>query len=439
MLTQPTFSGKRTFYTIWGGQAISMIGTAMSRFALIIWAYQQTGAATTLALLGFFNYGTFVLTSPLAGVLIDRFSRKRIMLLADLGAALMSATVFVLFGLGRLEIWHLFALEALTGLCEAFQWPAYQASVTLLMPREALTRANSLNGLADSLARVLAPALAGVLLPLAGIQTVLAIDLATFLIAFCSLALVFIPRPQTQNHTIFTLKQWKADFNTGFKFITQRPGLLGLTLVFGAINLFAGLTYYSILSAMILARSGQNASALGLVESALGLGGVAGGLVLSAWGGPKKRVRGLLLACGVSFLLGDGSFAAGQSLPVWMMAGFLSTFFIPFIVAPNQSIWQTKTPPELQGRVFSLRSMLQMTTLPLGYLLAGPLADQFFEPGMRVGGAWTPLFAWLTGSGPGAGMGLMFACTAVCGVLVGLISYLIPAVRHIEDDLPDTV
>ena len=137
--------------------------------------------------------------------------------------------------------------------------------------------------------------------------------------------------------------------------------------------------------------------------------------------------------------VGDGLFAFGRSLPVWVLAGFISNMSVPFISAPNQAIWQAKTPPELQGRVFALRGMLQMVTIPIGYLAAGPLADHIFEPAMMVGGNLSQTFGWVSGVGPGAGMGLMFAITALCGLLTGIISYAVPAVRHVEQDLPDTV
>ena len=130
-------------------------------------------------------------------------------------------------------------------------------------------------------------------------------------------------------------------------------------------------------------------------------------------------------------------FCLGRSLPFWMLAGFVSNVFIPFITAPNQAIWQCKVPPEMQGRVFSLRGMMQMVTIPIGYLLAGPLADHVFEPGMRAGGHLVQMFGWLAGTGPGSGMGLMFACTAIGGCLTAIVSYSIPEVRQVERDLPD--
>ncbi len=122
-----------------------------------------------------------------------------------------------------------------------------------------------------------------------------------------------------------------------------------------------------------------------------------------------------------------------------MVAGFLSTFFIPFITAPNQSVWQSKTPPELQGRVFALRGMFQMVTIPIGYLIAGPLADRVFEPAMSVGGGLASTFGWISGVGPGAGMGLMFAISAMGGLLTSIFGFSNSALRNVERDLPDAV
>ncbi len=431
-------SGWKTFYRIWGGQTVSLVGTAMSRFALMIWAYQQTGAATTLALLGFFNFGAIVLCSSFSGIVVDRMKRKHVMLLADTCAALISAVILYLFSTNQLQIWHLYLLEGLTGVFESFHYPAYQASITLLVPKDDFTRASSLNGLGESAARTVAPVLAGLLLPLAGLRVVLLLDLISFFAAFGTLWFSSIPQPEDETDACRNPGR-QASAKAGLEFIRRRPGLIGLVLVFMSINLWAGLTYYSILSAMILARSGQSTMALSWVEAALGLGGIAGGIVLTVWGGPKRRVRGLLLVTTFSFLLGDGTFALGHSLPFWVIAGFISNFSVPFISAPNQAVWQAKTPPELQGRVFALRGMLQMVTIPIGYLAAGPLADRVFEPAMAVGGRLAGSLGFLTGTGPGAGMALMFVITAIGGMLTGVFGFASPALRNVEHDLPDAI
>ncbi len=431
-------SGWKTFYRIWSGQTVSLIGSAMSRFAFMIWAYQQTGAATTLALLGFFGYGSLVVTSLFSGAVVDRFKRKHVMLLADTGAAITSAIILLLYVTGQLQIWHLYVMEVLSGMFDAFQYPAYQASITLLVPKEDFTRASSMTGLSDSSSRIIAPVLAGLILPLAGLQTVLLIDLATFLFAFFNLAFSSIPQPENSSGE---MAGSRPEFfsRAGWDFIRTRPGLVGLVVLFAFINLCAGFTYYSIISPMILARSGNNTLALSWVEASLGAGGIAGGILLSLWGGPKKRVPFLLMVTAVSFILGDGTFAFGRSLPLWMLAGFISNLSVPFISSPNQAVWQAKTPPDLQGRVFALRGMLQMVTIPIGFLVAGPVADHFFEPGMLAGGWMSPLFGWISGIGPGAGMGLMFACSALGGCLTGLIGFCVPALRNVEGDLPDAV
>jgi len=431
-------SGWKTFYRIWAGQTVSLIGTAMSRFAFMIWAYQQTGAATTLALMGFFGYGALVLTSSFSGAIVDRFQRKHVMLLADTGAALTSAVILGLYVTGNLQIWHLYVMEVLSGMFDAFQYPAYQASITLLIPKDDFTRASSLTGLSDSSSRIIAPVLAGLILPLAGLQTVLLIDLATFVFAFGTLLISTIPQPE-ESPAVDGISRPEITSCDGWDFIRTRPGLVGLTALFASINLCAAFTYYSIISPMILARSGNSTLALSWVEASLGLGGVVGGILLSIWGGPKKRVPFLLLVTSVSFVLGDGTFAFGRTLPLWILAGFISNLSVPFISAPNQAVWQAKTPPELQGRVFALRGMLQMVTIPIGFLVAGPVADQIFEPAMSAGGWMSPLFGWISGVGPGAGMGLMFACSALGGCLTGIIGFCVPALRNVERDLPDAV
>jgi hypothetical protein len=170
----------------------------------------------------------------------------------------------------------------------------------------------------------------------------------------------------------------------------------------------------------------------------LGIGGVVGGLAVSIWGGPKRRIHAVLIGAALSFLLGDFLFAIGRSAPVWMVAGFVSSFFIPFIVSADRAIWQSKVAPDVQGRVFSAKATLQVATMPLGYLLAGPLADHLFEPAMAVGGSLSGVFGGLVGTGPGAGIGLMFVCTCIMGMTISVCGYLSRAVRRVEDDLPDS-
>jgi MFS transporter, DHA3 family, macrolide efflux protein len=437
MRFDPRTHGLRTFGIIWCGQLVSLLGTAMTRFALLIWVNQQTGKATPLALLTVFSFGPHVLISPLAGVLIDRMDRRWVMWFADFGAALLTAALLALYTTGDLRIWHLYVAEALTGICEAFQSPAYSAAISTLVPKELYARVSAMRSMAYSVSQVLAPSFAGVLLGWVTLRGIMLIDLATFLVAMLALAVVRIPRPAvTPEDRAARGSAWR-EAGFGFRYIFQRPGLMGLLLIFLGINLIASLTWFALLDPMILARSGKNALSLASVKSALGLGALAGGLAVSVWGGPRRRIHGILAGAAISFLSSDLLLAVGKQTPVWALAGFLGSFFIPFIMSANHSIWQAKVAPGVQGRVFSVQGMLQTATIPVGGLLAGPLADHLFEPAMAANGRLAPLFGWLVGTGPGAGMALMFAGTALLGAGMSLSGYLFPAVRHVEEDLPD--
>jgi MFS family permease len=224
----------------------------------------------------------------------------------------------------------------------------------------------------------------------------------------------------------------RGELRVGFQYIWTRRGLLGLMGIHTGISLFAALTYYAILPPMILARTGRDTIALASVQSALGVGAVAGGLVMGLWGGPRRKIHGVLAGAAISFLAGDLLFAVARTIPVWIVAAVIGSFFVPVIMASELAIWQSKVPPALQGRVFSLRSSVRMSMMPLGYLLGGVLADNWFEPAMN-GGALTTAFGGLVGTGPGAGMAVMFLFTAPAGAVMALAGYLFREVRDVEN------
>ena len=428
-------SGVRTFLIIWLGQFVSRVGTAMTRFALLIWAYDQTGAATTVALLGFFGFLPYVLLSPIAGVWVDRLDRRKVMLLADVGAGVITLALLVLYFGDGLALWHLYAAEAITAALDAFQGPAYSAASTLLLPKELYSRASGLRSMAEDGARILAPFLAGLLVAVIGVAGVLFVDVATFLIAALTLLVVRVPAiRQTQTSE---KRHFRREMQVGFDYIRQRPGLLGLTLHFTGVNFFAALTYFAIMPAMILARTGGDEVALGIVQGALGAAGLAGGLLMAVWGGPRRKIHGVLGFTALSFLLGDFLFAIGRNLTMWVAAACASAVFIPLLLCSRQAIWQAKVAPQVQGRVFSVDSTVRLSLNPLAYLIAGLMADWLLEPAMLPGGALAPVFGFLVGTGPGAGMALMFVATAAGGSLISLAAYLSPAIRNVETDLPD--
>jgi MFS family permease len=440
MTHPPQPRGFRTFTVIWFGQLVSMLGTGMTRFALMIWAYQQTAPgghpATTLALLGFFAWLPMILISPLAGVWVDRLDRRLILLVTDFGSGLLTMLVLAAYFTDNLAIWQIYALGTLTGVFDAFQFPAYTAATSTLLNKADYTRANGMRSLANDGSLIAAPILAGALLPWIGIAGVMIIDVVTFGVAMVSLFLVRIPAGRAAEQSDGR-EPFFQQVSVGFRYIFARKGLLGLMFIFMGIELFAALTYFAVLPALILKRTGGDETALGVVQAMLGVGGVIGGLLVSIWGLPKRKIHAALGLCGISFLLGDLLFATGRTLPAWIIAATVSAVFIPFIVSGDRTIWQSKVPPMLQGRVFSAASMFRWGAKPVGYLVAGPLADRLLEPAMQPGGPLVPLFGWLVGVGPGAGIALMFVFTAIVGALMSFSGYLFRAIRRVEEELPD--
>ena len=429
-------TGMVAFLIIWFGQIISLLGTSMTGFGQTIWAYEQTGQATALAMIGFFYVTPMVVLSPVAGAIVDRGNRKLMMMVSDLAAGVATIGILILYTTGNLQIWHLFISAVVAGTFQTFQWPAFSAAITLMLPKEQYGRANGLLELADTSANIFAPLLAGALLALVGFGGILIIDVVTFAVAIGALLFVQVPQPErTEAGRRGEGSIWRESVY-GFRYIFERSSLLGLQLVFTVGNWFSTLAYV-LLPVMILARTGNSEMALASVQSAGAVGGVVGGLVMSAWGGPKRRVHGVLAGWILASLLGDALLGLGQILPVWMGAAFVGTLFVPVINASNQSIWQAKVEPDVQGRVFSTRRLIAWAVMPLAQLVAGPLADQVFEPAMQGGGWLADTFGWLVGTGPGAGIALILVFCGIGGALSGISGYAIRAIRDVEAILPD--
>lgn len=422
----------KTFRIIWFGQLASMIGTGMTRFALIYWAYEQTGSATTLGLLGTFAYGSMVVAGAVAGPWIDRYNRRTVMLLTDSVSATVTLTLLLMVSMGRLDIWHLYVAHVITGAMEALQGPAYNAAVAALIPREGLTRANGLNSLAYFGSDMAAPVMAGVFLRVIGLQGVMVVDLLTFGAALVTLAIVAIP-PIPSHADDDPAAPWRQRFTVGLRYVLSTPGLRGTMVIYALVNLFAALTYFAILPALILSRSGHNELALAAVQTGLGVGGVIGSLMMSAWGGPRRKIHGFLLGTALTFITGDLLFATGRSVEVWVTGAVITSIFIPYLSGSYTAIWQERVPPHLQGRAFLAQSTLRSMTRPLGFIVGGLLADYVFEPAMHTNGALVPVFGWLVGSGDGAGIAVMFLFTAIGGCLTGLAGYAVPEIRRVEE------
>jgi DHA3 family macrolide efflux protein-like MFS transporter len=428
-------SGMRGFIVVCMGQLVSFLGTGMTRFALTIWAWQVTGEATALALVGFFTYAPTILMIPVAGALVDRSNRKLLMILSDSAAGLATVVVLLLQTSGRLEIWHLYVTGAFSGVFQSFQYPAYAAAVTMMVPKEQYTRANGMRSLVSTASSIVAPILAGVLIGTVGITGVMIFDVFTFVVAICALLPVHIPQPPSSEERGERRSLWR-DSVYGFRYIYERPSLLGLQLMLFMLNLVWSLSY-TLLAPMVLTRTGNDTIILGTVQSAFGVGGVIGSLIISAWGGPRRKINGVMVGLALNFIFGQMLMGLGRGPVVWAAAAFSTLALLPISNGCTQAIWMSKISPEIQGRVFAARRLMSQITNPLGTILAGPLADHVIGPSMMPGGALAPIFGWLVGTGPGTGMSLMFLFNGTLGVIIIIAACSFSSIRNIEDLLPD--
>jgi MFS family permease len=423
------------FAIVWLGQIVSVLASSMSQFGLTIWVFEQTGSATALGLMQVFFITPFLLISPIAGVMVDRHNRKLMMMVSDLAAGLATLAILAFQALGILQFWHLYFASVIYGLGMAFQWPAYSAAITTMVPKEQYGRANGMMSLVEAGPGVVAPILAGALLPVIGLTGILLFDVLTFVLAIGALMIVHIPQPpRTEEGAQGQGSIWK-EAAYGFKYIFARPSLLGLQMIFFVGNLFAGISF-TLLAPMILSRTGNDSLMLGSAQTAGAIGGVIGGVIMSAWGGFKRRVHGVLLGWLIS---GVGIAVLGLTggLPVWILGMVISAIVVPLVNGSNQAIWQAKVAPDVQGRVFSARRLIAWFTNPISPIIAGTLADFVLEPQMRAGGALSNTFGWLVGTGPGAGMGIIIFFCGLASVLVGITGYFIEPIRNAETILSD--
>ncbi len=453
--TKQRTSGMKSFTIIWIGQILSLLGTAVGQFGLRLWVFDESGGqATPMTLIGFFFFVPMVIFTPLVGVLVDRANRKLMMMLSDLAAALTTLVVLALLATGTLEVWHLYISAFVAGTFQGFQWPAYSVAITTMLGKEHYTRANAMLELAGNSSAVFAPMLAGALIgPLgrwvtrampsvaqragssAGLTALLALDLLSAAFAIGTLLFVRIPQPEQSESGREAEGGFWAEALYGLRYILARPSLLGLQLVFLFGNFF-NMLGFAVIDPMILARTNSDTIIFGSVQTTAALGGIAGGLVIGAWGGFRRKVHGVLIGWVLSGLTMI-AIGMSRSLFPWLITGFIIATFSPLINASNQAIWQTKVAPDIQGRVFATRRLIAWLVSPIAQLIAGPLADLILEPAFASGAMTGPILTTLFGSGPGAGMGLQMALGGLGAAGVGIAGYLFPTIREAETQLPD--
>jgi DHA3 family macrolide efflux protein-like MFS transporter len=424
-----------TFIIIWLGQTVSLVGSGLTGFALGVWVYQTTGSATQFALIAVCTALPRIGLSPLAGALVDRWDRRWAMIIGDSGAALGTLAIALLFFSNQLEVWHIYLATAFSSAFSTLQWPAYAAITPLLVSKKNLGRANGLAQFGRAASEILAPALAGVLVLAIQVQGVILIDAATFIFAVATLLLVRVPHPPSTTEKKTGRGTLWREMVYGWIYLKARPGLMGLLIFLATVNFFWGMLAV-LITPMVL--SFTSADALGVIISVAGLGMLAGSLVMTAWGGPRRRIYGVLgfeMFSAISFVL------MGWRPSGWLIAlgAFTAHFAIAIIFASNQALWQSKVAPEVQGRVFATQQTVAQAAMPLAFLIAGPLADYVFNPWLMPRGILTGSVGPFIGIGPGRGIALLFIVMGLVKFGVALTGFLNSHIRQVEDELPDVI
>jgi MFS transporter, DHA3 family, macrolide efflux protein len=346
---------------------------------------------------------------------------------------LVTLAQFVAISSGLVSLPLILILLAISSCAETFQFPAESSSISVLVPKDQLGQANGLYSVSGGIGDLLAPLAGAFLLSSIGISGILLMDLASFVFEFVTLFAIRIPKPDTSSLGAAMQGGVLAQAREGFRFITVRPGLLSLLITFTGVNFILGLVQ-QLQVPLVLSRS-SDPNAVGLVASSFGVGALLGGLYMTATGGVRPRVHGVFAGNGLVGIFGTMLFGLAQVVPLWMLANFCAGFLLPVLNGSSQSIWQSKTPADIQGRVFAARRQIAQITSPLAFLIAGPLTDVLFKPlfSSPAADSW----AWLLGGSSGRGYAAMFVLFGAILALWSFSGYLRPAARNVERDVPD--
>lgn len=406
----------RDFYILWSTQSLSQLGSAMTSFALTLWLYEKTGSALSTATLTICTYAPYVIMSIFAGAISDKYDKKKTMLVCDALAALTTVLVFVLYRTDTLSMWHLYAINAVSGLMNTVQQPASEVAYTLTVPKAFYQKASAYQSLSRSVISIGNPLIASALYGLAGLDAVIAVDMAAFAVAFLAL-LLFIRLPEVQSETgkeekVLTLAK------EGLRFLREHRLVLDVILFMSGVNLIAS-AFDAVLPALVIPRHGNGV--LGLVTSCSGVAMVLGSMLATMMPKPKNRVRVIYLT--MLFSLGTENFllAFSRNPVLWCVGQVIGWMLVPVMSANQNVIMRSTIPVALQGRVYACRNTLQFFTIPIGLALGGFMVDSVCEPFMRANQS-SALLTALFGSGKGSGAALMMFALGAAGVILCLVT-----------------
>ena len=427
----------RTFFVVWAGQIVSLVGSGLTNFSLGIWVnLSGRGTATQYTLTLLFALLPITLFSPIAGALVDRWDRRRTMIVCDIGSSILPVITAALLWTGQLMIWHIWVIVFSASLFTTFQRPAFAASIALLAPKEQLGRANGMVQLALGVAQLIAPAFAGILIATIQIEGVLLLDFATFLFSLVTLLLVRFASVSAPAGAASQRRSLLGDVATGWTYLRRRGELLQLMMLIATSNFLFG--FVQALAQPMMLAFGTTPLVVGVVLTIGGSGMLVGALAVSIWGGPRRRVHnilGFLLLCAPALMLGG----VRPSVSLIAIAAFVLFFCQPFINSAFYALMQTKIDSSMQGRIFSISQMVTSTATPIALLLAGPLADYLLNPLLVPGGTLAGSLGRIIGVGPGRGIGLLFIGLGVLLAALVVGAYLSPNIRNAEERLPDAL
>ncbi len=430
-----TFQGLRTFLTVWTGQICSLIGSAMTNFALGLWVYQQTNSITLFALISMFANLPQIFLSPFAGVVADRWDRRTIIMFSNIGAALITCLTLALYSLDMLSIGYIYFAAMSIATCSTFLRPALSSSTVLLVSKAQLGRANGLMQSGISTVQVIAPIVASLLLLVIGTQGILLIDFASYILAIGALLLVRFPQPPANANASSKKRSILRDMLFGWSYLSSNPGLISLLIFMALINIIFGISTV-LITPLILSMS--DTITLGTILSSGGVGMIAGSIALTVWGGPKRRMHGVLVFTFISALC-----TCISGLQPWPLLVGITTviayFCQPILGGCINIILQSKVEPSVQGRVFGVVIMVALSTQPIAFFLAGPISERVFKPLLTVDGPLASSVGQIIGVGPERGLGLMFVLLGLFGMILVIASALYPRLRLIEDETSDPV
>jgi DHA3 family macrolide efflux protein-like MFS transporter len=377
------------FFTVWTGQQLSLTGSMLAGFALVWWLTRSTGSATVLATASLVQTLPRVLLGPFAGALVDRWNRRMVMLFADSVIALSTALLAYLFWTGGLEVWHVYVAMAIGAIGGTFHWPAMSASTSLMVPKEHLARVAGINQATHGVLNIVSPPLGALLITVLPLHGVMAVDVVTA--AFAIIPLFFVPIPQPERRAVAagaarpTL--W-ADMREGFGFVWGWAGLRQVMFIAVVLNFLLN-PASSLVPLLVTEHFAQGAPGLALLQSLWGGGVVLGGVLLSVWGGFRRRMLTSMLGV---MGIGAGALLLGlaPAAAFWMALAGMALLGImnPIANGPLHAIFQSVIPPDMQGRAFTMIGTACSAMAPVGMAIAGPVADALgIQSWFLVGGA----------------------------------------------------